>query len=107
MNTILIGIAAAAALSFVAVWASLSVASDADDRHDDLRAQAVHRRQLDALARVHDGIDVGKQRPIQPEQSFTLAGRDRSCVMDDCVLGADPGSDFCTPCRTDLTGDAA
>jgi len=53
--------------------------------------------------RTHTGnIDVGSQRPIQPEQSFTLAGRDRTCIV--CFVTADTGSDFCTPCRERLKG---
>ena len=50
-------------------------------------------------------IDVGRQRPIQPEQSFTLAGRDTDCVVEDCDRDAGP-SDFCTPCRDRLKDTA-
>ena len=49
-------------------------------------------------------IDMGRQRPIQPEQSFTLAGRDLTCIV--CFVPADAGSDFCTPCRDELRGTA-
>ena len=49
-------------------------------------------------------IDVGRQRPIQPEQSFTLAGRDLTCIV--CFVTADTGSDFCGPCRDRLKGTA-
>ena len=50
-------------------------------------------------------IDMGRQRPIQPEQSFTLAGRDTDCVIEDCDRDSGP-SDFCTPCRDRLKGPA-
>ena len=49
-------------------------------------------------------IDMGRQRPIQPEQSFTLAGRDLTCIV--CFVTADTGSDFCTPCRDRMKGTA-
>jgi len=84
-------------------WAAIKMA--ADDELDELRAQAEHRRKVDSLARIH--IDVGRQRPIQPEAAFTLAGKDTDCVRDDCARQADTNSDFCTPCRTDLMGGVA
>ena len=67
-----------------------------------------HRRVTDALARATAAVvDVGRQRPIQPEASFTLAGRDRSCVLDNCERDAAEGSDFCGPCRHEILGGRA